>query len=356
MNRPTETPRRLLFVMDPYASLNLATETSLLLMQELLDRGHAVDWIELPDIVLAGDRLRLSTRRVRSVAPLVLDAAVDSDGSDLDAVLIRKDPPFDAGYLHLTQLLDRLPAHVLQVNPARALRDFNEKLLAMRFERFMPPTVVSMSAAALLAFIREHGRAVLKPLDDCSGRGIVFVDASDAELEPTVAAALLDGHGRPRFLQAQAFLPAIAAGDKRVYLVDGEVLGIVNRVPATGSLLGNIHQGASVHAAALDPAEAECIAALRPFLRRHGLLLVGADFIGGRLTELNITSPSALRQINAVSGERLERRLVDVLLQRIAQHDCATQPPTSALGHRLRRLGRRALATPLSALANGRCC
>jgi glutathione synthase len=353
VNRPTETPRRLLFVMDPYASLNLATETSLLLMQELIDRGHAVDWIELDAITLDGDRLRLSTRRVEQVAPLVLGAAVDSDGHAFDAALIRKDPPFDGNYLHLTQLLDRLPATVLQVNPARALRAFNEKLVAMRFERFMPPTIVSMAADALATFVRAHGRAVLKPLDDCSGRGITFVDAHDPALDALIATHLRDAGGKPRFLQAQAFLPAIAAGDKRVYLVDGEVAGIVNRVPAEGSLLGNIHQGASVHAAGLSDAEIECIDALRPFLREHGLLLVGADFIGAKLTELNITSPSAVRQINAVSGERLERRLVDAILAAIERHRCCPDRALPAMfGRRARRFERGGWPR----LAGLRCC
>lgn len=306
-----------LFVMDPYPTLNLATETSLLLMEELLARGQRVHWAEMADILLVDGEVRVSARAVRQVAPLMLDPAAPLADAALDAVLIRKDPPFDRNYLHLTQLLDRLPARVLQANPARALREFNEKLTPLRFAAFAPPSLTTMSASHLAAFVREHGRAVVKPLDDCSGRGIARVDAESPELARELEALLRDAHGQPRYVQAQPFLPAIAAGDKRVYLVDGEVVGIVNRVPAPGHWLGNIHQGATVEAAELAPEEAACLAVLRPFLREHGLLLVGADFIGGRLTELNITSPSAIRQINAVSGARVERRIVDALLRQV---------------------------------------
>lgn len=323
LRRPDRTCR-FVFVMDPYPSLNLATETSLLLMQELLDRGHAPLWAELRDVSLEDGEPRIRARPVLSVAPFALGPAAAYGGDDIDALLIRKDPPFDGNYLHLTQLLDRLPPRVLQANPARALREFNEKLLATRFAGFAPPSRVTMDAAALADFVHAHGTVVVKPLDDCSGRGIAVVEHDAPELDARVEALLRDAHGAPRYVQAQPFLPAIAQGDKRVYLVDGEVAGIVNRVPAPGRWLGNIHQGAQVEAAALSPREAACIEALRPFLRAHGLLLVGADFIGGWLTELNLTSPSAVRQINAVSGARVERAIVDALLREMAARAVAT--------------------------------
>ena len=312
-------PARLLFVMDPYAGLNLETETSLLLIEELLTRGHKAWWAEPDDIDLDGDRLRIHARQVLDLSPFRLGAPLELDAGGIDAVLIRKDPPFDSNYLHLTQLLDRLPPRVLQVNPARALREFNEKLSAMRFPAHSPEALVSLSAERLGTFVRLHGEAVIKPLDDCSGRGITFLRADHPALDAELASLLRDRNGRPRYLQAQAYLPAISNGDKRVYLVDGDVAGIVNRIPREGSRLGNIHQGARVEAAALTADEAACVAGLKPWLQRHGLLLVGADFIGGRLTELNITSPSAVRQINAVSGTHVERHIVDVLLSKIRQ-------------------------------------
>ncbi|MFN3842296.1 MAG: hypothetical protein ACK4RW_03415 [Rehaibacterium terrae] len=322
LRRPDRTCR-FVFVMDPFPSLNLATETSLLLMQELLDRGHAPLWAEMHDVTLEDGVPRLRARPVLSVAPFSLGPVEPLGGDDIDALLIRKDPPFDGNYLHLTQMLDRLPPRVLQVNPARALREFNEKLLATRFAEFAPPSRVTMDAGRLLDFVREHGTVVVKPLDDCSGRGIAVVEHVAAGLHARVQALLRDAHGAPRYVQAQPFLPAIAQGDKRVFLVDGEVAGIVNRVPAPGRWLGNIHQGAQVEAAALSLREAACIEALRPFLREHGLLLVGADFIGGWLTELNITSPSAVRQINAVSGARVERTIVDALLREVVARQVA---------------------------------
>jgi len=316
-------PARLLFVMDPYAGLNLETETSLLLIEELLARGQQAWWAEPADIDLDGDRLRIHARQVLELSPFRLGHPLELDVDGIDALLIRKDPPFDAGYLHLTQLLDRLPPRVLQVNPARALREFNEKLSAMRFPARSPDALVSLSATRLGAFVRLHGEAVIKPLDDCSGRGITFLRADHPDVDAELASLLQDRNGRPRYLQAQAYLPAISDGDKRVYLVDGDVAGIVNRIPREGSRLGNIHQGARVEAAGLTDDEAACVAELKPWLQQHGLLLVGADFIGGRLTELNITSPSALRQINAVSGTHVERHIVDVLLAKIRQREPA---------------------------------
>lgn len=306
---------KFLFIMDPAETLNLATETSLLLMQELIERGFAVYWLQQEDIALFQDHPMGRVSRVMSTEPLRCERPAWENLNGFDAVLVRKDPPFDVNYLHLTLLLDHLDPGIAQFNDVTALRDFNEKILPLRWPGFTPPTLVSMNADQLAGFAREHGAIVLKPLNDCSGRGIEKIVYDEAgNYRDCIARALLDSQGSPRFLLAQKYLASVSQGDKRVYLVNGEPYGIVNRVPADGSFLANIHQGASCADTTLSRRESQIVNAIAPFLREHGIFLAGADFIGGYLTELNITSPSALRQINAVSGEMVHRLIVDAML------------------------------------------
>jgi glutathione synthase len=176
-----------------------------------------------------------------------------------------------------------------------------------------------MNADQIGQFAAEHHSVILKPLNDCSGRGILKIDWDVTETARTrIAAALFDPRGKPRYLVAQKYLAAVSQGDKRVYLVNGKAVGLVNRVPQKGSFLANIHQGARCEAASLSARENLIIQTIAPFLREQGVFLAGADFIGGYLTELNITSPSAIRQINAVSGESVHRLIVDAMLEYVA--------------------------------------
>lgn len=310
---------KFLFLMDPYPTLNLETETSLTLMTELLRRGEEVHWTEMTDLALQGAELQIAASRVESVKPFRLGAKTLLPAQEIAALLIRKDPPFDLGYFHLTLVLQHLSPAVLQVNPAQALRDFNEKLFGLQWPQFTPPTLTSANPESFWEFLQAQGEIVVKPLEDCSGRGIQRIKADDPEAKSKLA-ALVRPDGKPHFATAQAFLPAVSAGDKRVYLVNGQPLGIVNRIPKEGSFLGNIHQGAVCAASSLTRKEQEIVALIGPELRDLGLFLVGLDLIGERITEINLTSPSALRQINQVTGLQLEVQLVDQLLERVLQH------------------------------------
>lgn len=306
---------KFLFVMDPPETLNPETETSLLLMQELIERQHRVHWVQQEDIALDQDQPVGRVWRVTATDPLQRTQPAWENLNAYDAVLVRKDPPFDSNYLQLTLLLDYLDRDVVQFNEARALRNFNEKILPLRWPGFTPPTLVSMNLEQIAGFASEHGSIMLKPLNDCSGRGIKKVTFDDKGIFRTsIARALQDANGMPRFLLAQKYLQEVGQGDKRVYLVNGEPCGLVNRIPADDGALANIHQGATCEATSLSAREALIVRAIAPFLREHGIFLAGADFIGGYLTELNITSPSALRQINEVSGEQVHRRVVDAML------------------------------------------
>jgi len=306
-----------LFVIDPLDSLNLETETSLLLMEEMARRGHVASVAELGDLYLTERSAGARTRRIRidlARRPFYECAAAhDARFGDFDLVLMRKDPPVDAAYVAATFVLERAALEVPVVNDPASLRNLNEKLLALSVPAFAPPSLLSADADRLAAFARAHGRVVLKPLEECSGRGIEFVDGAHAHAP--IAAYLARRGGRP--ILAQRYLPGVAAGDKRIFLLDGEPIGAVNRVPAHPGRLANIHQGARVEATTLTDRERAIVAAVRPLLRAHRLWMAGVDVIDGHLTEVNVTSPSAARQINAVSGTRLEVPIVD-FLERVA--------------------------------------
>jgi glutathione synthase len=307
---------RFLFLMDPYAGLNLETETSLLLMDALLRLGHQVHWLEAEALYLLHDEPRGRVSSVIGVEPFALDAASDRSLNDFDAVVVRLDPPFDARYLHVTYMLDFLADGVVQFNEASAIRNFNEKVLPLRWPQLAPPSVVTQSVDMLETFLARHGEIVVKPLDDCSGRGVLRVDADTFDRQQ-MSEHLLDAQRRRRYIIAQKFLPEVSAGDKRVYLVNGEAVGWVNRLPRAGHFLANIHQGAVCEPTRLSERETAAVGEIAPFLRRNGLFLVGVDFIGGYLTEVNLTSPSAVRQINAVTGGAVHEQIVDRMLHRV---------------------------------------
>ena len=306
-----------LFVIDPLESLNLATETSLLLIEELARRAHHTAVATLPDLYLtergAGVRACRIALDLQRRPFYALDPPVEQQFGDFDLVLMRKDPPVDADYIVATFVLERAAAEVPVVNDPVSLRSVNEKLLPLSFPQFTPPTLISNDARRLEAFVAAHGRAVLKPLEDCSGRGVHIVDPERAS--ERIAAYL--AARQQRYVMAQQFIPGVTAGDKRILLLAGEPIGAVNRVPAGPDRLANIHQGARVEATTVTARERDIIAAIRPLLLERGLWLAGIDVIDGYLTEINVTSPSAARQINAVSGTQVEVRIVD-FLERVA--------------------------------------
>jgi len=303
-----------LFLMDPYETLNLDTETSLLCMDELMARGHQVYWLEQSDLHLANGIVMGQVSRVIATDPFSLQLKKEVELSEFDSLVIRKDPPFDKSYLHLTYLLDFLPEHTVQFNSPQALRDVNEKLFTLNWADFCPDSVTTMDPLVLTAFAEKHGKIVVKPLDDCSGRGIEFLTADQLDFNERVTHLF---GSSPRYLMAQQYLAEVIEGDKRIYMIDGKAIGWVNRIPASGSDLANIHQGATCHPFELNKREQEIVAAIGPELNRRGLLLVGLDIIGGNMTEINVTSPSAVRQINQVNGSQLEKQIVDAMLNKI---------------------------------------
>jgi len=307
------------FWMDPYQSLNLETETSLLMINSLLSRGHQVDWVQIEGLALHQDRLMGEVRQVNSTAPFELEEPQWAPLSQYDCLVIRKDPPFDLNYFHATLLLQHLPESVVQVNPASILAEYNEKLVALNWPEYTPETWTGMSPEGLWEFIQLHQQVVVKPLGECSGRGIELLNYDTPQLYESLPELFLGDQGEPRFLTAQRFLPEVATGDKRIFLVAGEPVGMVNRVPAKGSFLGNIHQGAICQATELTEQESKIVADLGPKLMAKGLFLVGLDMIGGMVTEINLTSPSAVRQINEVLGRNIMEEIVPRMIQYLEQ-------------------------------------
>ncbi len=229
---------------------------------------------------------------------------------------MRQDPPFDMAYITATHLLEHVSRRVLVVNDPASVRNAPEKLVAMRFPELMPPTLVTSDRDEIIAFRARHGDIILKPLFGNGGAGVFRLTPQDENLN-----ALLELftvlYREP--IMVQRYLPAVRAGDKRIVLIDGEAAGAVNRVPAAGEARANLHVGGRAAKSELTPREREICAAIGPMLRAEGLLLVGIDVIGDHLTEINVTSPTGLQEINRLDGVKLEIRVWDAIEARLAK-------------------------------------
>jgi glutathione synthase len=298
----------LVVVMDPPSTVQVDADTSFALMEAAERRGHAVFHCLITDLYLrngaAWAQVRPATTAREAAArgepPLRLGPPRDLDLRAAGAVLVRTDPPFDERYLWGTQILETLRGHTLVVNDPRGLRDANEKLYACHFPDVMTDTLVTADKARIKAFVAEvGGRAVIKPLSGAGGAGVMQLLVGDPNLNAIVEAATHDGR---RLAMAQRYLPEVVRGDKRVLLLDGEPLGAILRVPRPDDLRSNIHVGGTVEKAALDADDLRIVGRLRDRLRADGLYFVGLDVIGGRLTEVNVTSPTGIQQMSRLDG------------------------------------------------------
>lgn len=293
---------RFVYVMDPMDLVLPDKDTTFAFLRAAQQRGHDALHCEPRDVFVRNGDVYARVRHltVSNAAP----HAVFADGeareevrlADVEAVLIRKDPPFDASYLYLTLLLERARGRTVLLNDPRGLREANEKLYALHFSKWMPRTIVTSSEEHVLSFVKEvGGRGVIKPLDLAGGSGVMMVTTGDKNARGIIQ--LLTGEGR-RLVMVQEFLPAVAQGDKRVLLLDGEVLGAINRVPRSDDFRSNIHVGGSVEPYQVTPEERAMIADIAPRLKQDGLVFVGIDVIGGKLTEVNVTSPTGIQQLS----------------------------------------------------------
>jgi len=302
---------RFLFVMDPATTMLPDKDTSFAFMRAAQGLGHTVYHCQPRDLFQRGADV-FATARATQVAPAppyVTQAEGElCEVAEMDAVLIRKDPPFDVAYAHLTQQLDLVKHRTLVVNDPEGLRAANEKLYAFHFVKHMPPSMVSSNPEQIRAFVAEvGGRAVLKPLDGAGGSGVVALATDDPNTRALID--LLTREGRELAL-VQKFLPAIRTGDKRVLVLDGEPLGAILRVPRPDDIRANIHVGGQVAPTELTPAEQALVADIGPKLKAAGLWFVGLDLIGGHLIEVNVTSPTGIQELGRFTGTRPEETVI----------------------------------------------
>ncbi|MBL4916013.1 glutathione synthase [Szabonella alba] len=289
--------------MDPIGSVNIHADSTFRIAIEAQERGHSL-FFYTPD--------KLAFRDGRVVArgfPITLrrvvgdhvdyGAETEVDLADFDVVWLRQDPPFDMGYITTTHLLELIHPRTLVVNDPFWVRNFPEKLLVLRFPDLIPPTMIARDLDTIRAFKAEHGDVILKPLYGNGGAGVFRLDPNDRNLSSLHE--LFTGMSREPLI-VQKFLPAVAKGDKRVILVDGEVVGAINRVPQEGETRSNMHVGGRAEKVALTDRDREICAAIGPTLRDHGQIFVGIDVIGDYLTEINVTSPTGLQEMERFDG------------------------------------------------------
>jgi glutathione synthase len=289
--------------MDPVEAINIETDTTFLLMLEAQSRGHSL-WVYTPDRI-ALEEGRVSARgRPLKLKPVKGDhhelAAFETrELAEMDVVLMRQDPPFDLAYISATHFLERIHPKTLVVNNPAEVRNAPEKLFVTGFPGIQPPTLITADPAAIADFRARHGEVVLKPLYGGAGSGVVMLKPDDPNLDALLELYALMGR-EP--VVAQKFIPAVAKGDKRILLIDGEPIGAINRVPAEGQVRSNLARGGRPEPVGLTRRDLELCAIIGPELKRRGLLFVGIDVIGDYMTEINVTSPTGAQQLKRFGG------------------------------------------------------
>ena len=308
-------------VMDPIADINVKKDTTLAMLLAAQRRGWELYYMEQSDLSLDQGLARATVRRLsvedNPESWLEVGSPQDIALSDLDVVLMRKDPPFDMDFIYSTYILEAAQREgTLVVNDPRSLRDCNEKLFATQFPQCCPPLIVAASAARLKAFHAEHGDVIFKPLDGMGGASIFRVKAGDPNL--SVIIETLTDHGRQQIM-AQKFLPEIVDGDKRILMVDGvpAEYGLA-RIPMSGETRGNLAAGGSGVAMPLTDRERWICSQVAPVLREKGLLFVGLDVIGDYLTEINVTSPTCVRELDRAHQLDIAGDLMEAIASKLA--------------------------------------
>jgi glutathione synthase len=294
---------RFVYVMDPVSRVLPDKDTTFAFQRAAQARGHVALHCEPRDVYIDGGDVggRVRELRVSDAEPyFTWGNTYDLPFAEADAVFIRTDPPFDRAYLYTTLMLERVRGRAVLVNDPRGLRDANEKLYTLHFAEHMPKTLVTADRDRIFEFLRGvSGHGVIKPLDGAGGSGVLRLELGDANARSIVD--LLTHEGR-RLAMVQEYVPDVRKGDKRVLLLDGELLGAINRVPRADDVRSNIHVGGVVERATVTAAERAVIEAMAPRLRADGLVFVGLDFIGDKLTEVNVTSPTGIQELSRHEG------------------------------------------------------
>lgn len=302
------------FQMDHIGSVDIDADSTFVLAMEAQDRGHAIFHYLPEQLSFEGGEVRaraepLQVRR-QSGGHFTLGPPEIINLADMDVVMLRQDPPFDMSYITTTHLLEHVHPETLVVNDPAEVRNAPEKLFVTRFPELMPPTLITSDRDRILAFRKEHSDIILKPLYGNGGAGVFHVTPEDENLSALLE-MFTEMFREP--IIAQAYLPEVREGDKRIILIDGEAAGAINRIPEKGEARANMHAGAKPVKSTLDARDKEICAAIGPDLKERGLIFVGIDVIGGYLTEINVTSPTGIQEINRFDGVSLEAWIWDAI-------------------------------------------
>ena len=310
-------PLKIACQMDPIDRIDIRGDSTFAMLLEAQRRGHELFYYTPPHMTLDGERL-MATGHTLKVEDKVGDHYKLSnprriDLASWDVVLLRQDPPFDMGYITTTHLLERIHPKTLVVNDPASVRNAPEKVWVLEFQDLMPPTMVTRNPADVLEFRERHKDIIVKPLYGNGGSGVFRIQPGDSNLNSLVE--LFQTVFREPFM-VQEYRPEVRAGDKRIILVDGEPVGAINRVPAEGEARSNMHVGGTPKPTDLTPRDKEICARLGPELKRRGLIFTGIDVIGPYLTEINVTSPTGIRQVKAFGGADIAALIWDAIERR----------------------------------------
>lgn len=309
-------------VMDPIADIAFKKDTSLALLHAAQERGCELFYMEQSDLSIQNGKAmgRMAPLKVAMNPDHWFDLGDYSEQplAELNIILMRKDPPFDSEFIYSTYILERAEQEgVLVANKPQSLRDCNEKVFATAFPELMSPTIVTRRANLLKAFHKEHGDVIFKPLDGMGGSSIFRLRADDPNV--SVIIETLTNHGSQQIM-AQRFIPEITAGDKRILMIDGEPVPFcLARIPAQGETRGNLAAGGQGVTQPLSDENRAIAEKVGPVLKEKGLYFVGLDIIGNNLTEINVTSPTCVREISRDSGIDVAGLLIDCLLAKLTQ-------------------------------------
>ena len=316
----SQVQSKMAFLMDPIEEESFSASTTLVLMREAQRRGHAVLYVEPRDLCV------VDGRAASRVTPIALDwdasrvvrgeprfAFLDDE---IDVVFQRKDPPVDADYMATTQILGSCRQTLILNRPSSVLA-YNEKLFTLHFRELMPETIVTRSLESLRQFMKEMGgEMIVKPLDGKGGEGIFHL----VEGERNISSILEQSTAfETRYVMAQRYLPEVRTGDKRILLLEGDAIGTLMRIPAEAEVRANLHVGGTAGRAELNDDDRRILEVISPVLAREGLFFVGIDVIGGLLTEVNVTSPTGIQEINALEGGRLEEQILERVETRLSE-------------------------------------
>lgn len=318
-------PLKIACQMDPLEAIDIRGDSTFALLLEAQARGHALFTYAPTSLALIDGRLCAQGQSVQVFdivgAHFMAQVPTTVDLASFDVVLLRQDPPFDMAYITSTHLLERLPPSTLVVNDPAHVRNAPEKLWVLDFPDLMPPTIVTRQLSDVMAFHAKHRDIIVKPLFGNGGAGIFRLKPDDSNVASLVE--MFQGAFREPFM-VQQYRPEVRAGDKRIILIDGEVAGAINRIPADHETRSNLHVGGTAAPVELTARDREICARLGPELKRRGLIFTGIDVIGPYLTEINVTSPTGIRQLKAFGGTDCAALIWDVIEKKCAKS--LTQP------------------------------